>query len=169
MAEIKSTLDLIMERTKDLVLTEDERKEIRTRERQARVKGWVRRRRDGSLTDDDIRKYLADEGTAASETAALLREECLAHVDPGGDNGRILSLLQTALGMDTAPVEELTAAFHGELERLRIDSDRTARAVLQERGIGGSAVVPNPNLDPEWGRGLERARRRFQERLYRLR
>ena len=147
MAEIKSTLDLIMERTKDLVLTEEEKRDIQTQERQARVRGWVQRYRDGSLTGDDIKEYLANEGAAASEAAALLREECLTHVDPEEDNGKIFSLLQTALAINTAPFEDLTADFHAEVQRLKIDSGHKALAVLYAQGINGSAVVPNPNLD----------------------
>jgi len=168
MAEIKSTLDLIMERTKDLVLTEEEKRDIQTQERQARVRGWVQRYRDGSLTGDDIKEYLANEGAAASEAAALLREECLTQVDPEGDNGKIFSLLQTALAINTTPVEDLIADFHAEAQRLKIDSGRKALAVLYTRGINGSAIVPNPSLDPEWRRDLESAREQFQERLHRL-
>jgi len=169
MAEIKSTLDLIMERTKNLVLTEEEKRDIQGRERQARIRGWVQRYSDGSLTGDDIREYLAkEEGTAASGMAALLREECLTQVDPEGDNGKIFSLLQTALAINTTPVEDLIADFHAEAQRLKIDSGRKALAVLYTRGINGSAIVPNPSLDPEWRRDLESAREQFQERLHRL-
>ena len=58
MAEIKSTLDLIMERTKNLTLTKEEKKAIHTKEVKCRVRGWFQRYGDGSLTIRDIKEYM---------------------------------------------------------------------------------------------------------------
>lgn len=168
MAEIKSTLDLIMERTKDLTLTAEEKKTIQTKEIKDRMRGWLQRYRDGSVTGTEIKEYLELEGSSSPEAAALLRDECLAQVNPEEDNGKIFSLLQTVLAMDTGPLERLVTDFHEARQRLLTIAAGEALAFLHSRGICGDAVVPNPSLSPGWHRGLEAARQNFQESLRRL-
>ena len=41
MAEIKSTMDLIMERTKNLTMTDEEKKKLQLDELRGKVRGWV--------------------------------------------------------------------------------------------------------------------------------
>ncbi len=48
MAEIKSTIDLIMERTRNLTMTEEEKEELRNKELTEKAKGWVVRYLDES-------------------------------------------------------------------------------------------------------------------------
>ena len=83
MAEIKSTLDLIMERTKNLSLTPEERTEIRLKEIQAKVNGWTQRYIDGLLNASDVKNEL--ESLKEDKDAALVfcRKAALAHIAPG--------------------------------------------------------------------------------------
>ncbi len=61
MAEIKSTIDLIMERTKNLSASPQEREDYQRREREKHIRGLVLRLLDDSLTLDDIKDELAKE------------------------------------------------------------------------------------------------------------
>ncbi|MBP8980415.1 MAG: hypothetical protein KBG09_04135 [Syntrophobacterales bacterium] len=165
MAEIKSTLDLIMERTKNLTLTEEEKKALEAKERKARIKGWCRRYLDGTLSIADLQENMARE-EATAEAAAMLREECLSHINPEKDNRPLFLLLREVLSIPTTDLERLERDYHEELDRHRAAAGQEAIAILASRGISGSAVLPNPKLSPHWQERVEAARQIFQQRLY---
>ncbi len=50
MAEIKSTLDLIMERTKNFTLTNEGKRVLQTKELEGKVNGWVQKCMDGKTS-----------------------------------------------------------------------------------------------------------------------
>ncbi|MDQ1278719.1 MAG: hypothetical protein QG555_1763 [Thermodesulfobacteriota bacterium] len=166
MAEIKSTLDIIMERTKNLALTEEEKKAIRAKEIKSRVRGWLQRYRDRALIIRDLKENMERERAAFPEVAALLREECLAHLEPEADNGKLFQMMEEILGIDTAPFQRLIDDFNQEISQHRGEATRTALDVLQAQGISGAAVLPNPNLSPAWNARLESAREQFHRKLY---
>lgn len=165
MAEIKSTLDLIMERTKNLTLTEEEKKALEARERKARIRGWCRRYLDGTLSIADLQENMARE-EATAEAAAMLREECFSHINPEEDNRPLFLLLREVLSIPSTDLERLERDYHEELDRHRAAAGKEANAILASRGISGSAVLPNPKLSPDWQGRVEAARRSFQQRLY---
>lgn len=169
MAEIKSTLDLIMERTKNLTLTEEEKEAIRTREGKAKVRGWFQRYSDRSLTIRDLKEYMEQERVGSPEAATLMREECLAHVDPEGDNQKIFQIMEEVLEIDPGPFQGLVDHFQEELGQLRSGATRDALATLHAQGVCGTAVIPNLNLSPAWNANLESARKQFRKDLYLVR
>jgi hypothetical protein len=166
MAEIKSTLDLIMERTKNLTLTEEEKKSIRTREVKSKVRGWFQRFCDGTLTIWELKENMDAERAALPEAAAWLQEECLARLDPEGNNEKLFQMLGEILAIDALPFQRLIADFHKEMEQHRSETSREALEFLHGQGIGGTAVVPNMNLIPAWTTYIESARNEFRHKLY---
>jgi len=166
MAEIKSTLDLIMERTQNLTLTDAEKRDMETKERKDRFRGWCRRYLDGALSLDDLKENMAREKASSPEALSLLREECLAHVDPDKDNEKLFLLLQEALSIAVADLEGLIGAYEEELRQYRAAAGKEALEMLTAKGIGGSAVQPNPRLSPSWQAQADAARKKFRERLY---
>lgn len=169
MAEIKSTLDLIMERTKNLTLTEEEKDAIRTREGKAKVRGWFQRYTNGVLTILDLGKNMEQERASFPEAAALLREECLAHIDPEGDNQMIFQIMEEILGIDPGPFQSLVDHFQEEREQLRSGATRDALDTLHAQGIKGAAVIPNLNISPAWRTCLDNAKGLFRSKLYLVR
>jgi hypothetical protein len=166
MAEIKSTLDLIMERTKNLTLTEEEKKAIRVKEVKGSIRVWCQRYRDGALTIRNLKENMAGERAAFPAAAALVREECLAHLEPEGDNGKLFQVMEEILGIDTAPFQRLIDDCIKEISAHRGEATRSALAVLQAQGISGTAVLPNLNLSPAWNTRLESVRAQCRQRLY---
>ena len=74
MAEIKSTIDLIIERTKSLAASPEERESYQRQEREKRLRGLVQRLLDDNLTLDGVKDELAKEkkyGSAAEVTGVL--------------------------------------------------------------------------------------------------
>jgi len=169
MAEIKSTLDLIMERTKNLTLTEEEKKTIRAKEVKSRVRGWLQRYRDGAMIIRDLKENMARERSTFPEAAALLQAECLAHLEPEADNRKLFQMMGEILGIDAAPFQRLIDDFNEETLQHRVRETRNALDVLHAQGISGTAVVPNLNLSPAWNARRESARKEFRNKLYLVR
>ena len=72
MAEIKSTLDLVMEKTKHLKLSPEEKLEIQLQDLLKKVPGYVELVLDGALTPEQL---LDEIKTSAPEIAGQLRGE----------------------------------------------------------------------------------------------
>ncbi len=159
MAEIKSTLDLIMERTKNLTLTEDEKKVLHRDEQVSRVKGWVQRYEDRVLRTAEIRKELN------AELKDLLRREIIERLEPGSSNDILYQMLEEVLDINRAPFETVAERFNWIIEGERDRQEAEQLEALAAAGISGSAVVPNPEGDPEWNRFNDRIREEFRGEL----
>ncbi len=165
MAEIRSTLDLIMERTKNLSLTDEEKRDLDAKERKDRIRGWCRRYLDGALTIAELKENMDRERASAPEAASVLRDECLSHVNPEQDNGKVFLVLEEVLGDTITGLVELIGDYQEELRRCRGAAGKEALEMLADREIRGSAVLPNPQRSPSWQARADAARQRFQERL----
>ena len=151
MSEIKSTLDLIMERTKDLTLSADEKKEIHRKELEERVKGWVQRCLDGTLLPSALEKELTGELEKDSDlTSDILHAEITGRLDPDEDNDRLLELLEKYVVIKRDVVTEKLDNFRSKasVEQRRLEEPLTAR--LADADIRGSAIIPNIYKDREW-------------------
>lgn len=159
MAEIKSTLDLIMEKTKNLTLTEEEKRDLHHEELKSRVKGWVQRYEDRTIRKAEIEREL---DVALKD---LLRREILERLDPESSNETLYQMLDEFLGIRRDPFESVAERFRRILDRER-DLRRTRLlADLAADDISGSAVVPNPEGDREWNLFRDRVRREFREEI----
>ena len=175
MAEIKSTLDLIMERTKNLTLTGEERAVFHRMELQNRVRGWVGRYREGLIGIGDLGENLKENQEDESLIRELLREEVLQNIDPDenpdgtpdGTNEKLLQLLSTVVGIHTAPIIHFLDAYRKEVERQRIQYAEAARRTLEGKGIRGSAIIPNLVKDEKWASWLATSRTAFTKSLSR--
>jgi len=54
MGEIKSTLDLVLEKTKNLTLSSEEKEEQRQKEIENRIKGMMQKYQDGMLSKNQL-------------------------------------------------------------------------------------------------------------------
>ena len=158
MAEIRSTLDLIMERTKNLTLTEEEKAAFHRRELEDKVRGWVGRYREGLIGIEEIEGNMKENRTEEDLIRELLQKEILQNIDPdensnmGSDNmnGKLLKLLSAFGGTDTEPVIRRLAAYRKDVERQRGHYADNALEKLKAKGIHGSAVIPNLEKDTAW-------------------
>lgn len=74
MAKIKSTLDIVMERTRNLTITQEEKDALRRKELLDRVRGWVQALVDGKSSVSDLRSAYDEEAAQAPEA----RTSCVA-------------------------------------------------------------------------------------------
>jgi len=162
MAEIKSTLDIIMEKTKGLSLSAEEKKTLKREETTKRIGGWVGRFLDDKATLEDVRREFKE--VLKDDTArGLLRAELIAHLHPEGDNGKVFRMMKELLNLRTEPLEEKIDAFLKGLIVMRVTRLKHLAEKLARSGISGSAVLPNIAGDPEWASFYKKSLEEFRE------
>jgi hypothetical protein len=155
MTEIKSTMEIIMEKTKDLTMTEEEKDEFKRREVAGRIKGLVQRFLDGFLDLKSIGAELSAMGEEEQSMARrFIREESVTRIGLDQDNEPIFHLLESTTGMDTKDLKEAIESLRQILETKRRGRTVEMKRRLEARGISGTAVFPNLAADQQWAQIL---------------
>jgi hypothetical protein len=151
MAEIKSTLELVMERTRHLYMTEEDKRKQAAEAFKEAVNRLARKCLDGQINLDRFQTELNQLGGGASgrKDAAA---EIGRRIDPAADNALLLDFIKNGLGFDISGIEAIlhhfSEAVHSEedqaVERIKVD--------LLKKGIFGRAVIPNLEADKGWAR-----------------
>ena len=166
MAEIKSTLEIIMEKTKGLTMTEEEKTEIRHKELSGKIKGLVQRFLDGHMRLDRFKDEVAALGEEHGAPAQrIIKQEIIGRISLETDNSDLLEMMEAATGMDAGSVKELLKKSKARLEEEAVTRMHTLWEALKRKGISGSAVVPNLDADPEWKEYVSKTTQDFQEQL----
>jgi hypothetical protein len=154
MAEIKSTLDIVLEKTKHLVLTPEERHAMERREHLEKVPGIVQRFLDDAWTVDHMMEAWRAIPEVFREAARReIVRRLLDALSPEETGGKVIPALKAfaaptdapflqRLGRLVTPGVEPEPSWEGRRQRLL--------ASLAEKGIGGDAVHVTPDLDPQW-------------------
>ena len=166
MAEIKSTLDLIMEKTRNLLPSEEEKKALLEKEWAGKIRGLVLRVLDGVMTPKALRSEIASSPAPAGiNTGDLLKGELIGKIDPDKDNERIFHLLETLCHEDTAGLKSLIGAYREQVGEKKASLATLALAGLASRGITGDAVLPNVEADEAFRSFLEGERDSFHRKI----
>lgn len=150
MGKIRSTLDIVLERTKDLTITEEQKAALRRREWTQKADGWVQRYSSGRLSPDDLKAELARGTAEYPELADILKRAFVQAFDPDEDYRTLVDGLTTVLGIDPQPYLTRLAGFATAVaghERMACERRLSA---LHDRGISGSAVLANLEADQDW-------------------
>jgi len=145
MAEIRSTIDLIMERTKNLTMTSEEKKELRNRELAEKAKGWVVRYLDGVLALETLQEEMKKEDEDAKTLKKILATAISEMLDPEQDQERLFRLLTEVLHVEEPALTGALADYRTRKKKLLEKEAAEFLAELKESGIGGSALTVNPN------------------------
>jgi len=170
MSEVKSTIDLVMERTKGMLMSEEERRAIQIRESAEKANGILMGLREARIAPDELDQVLSEEEDEDKRTdlrRALLRA---AIDDLALDRAKVMAEILAAL----APAD--LAGLIDEFERLSeeyarrhetMNSGATGNAIqdLAAIGISGSALKPKMEADPAYQENLSRLNLEFQSRL----
>ncbi|MDR3568035.1 MAG: hypothetical protein P4L43_08415 [Syntrophobacteraceae bacterium] len=150
MADIKSTLELVLERTRHLHMSEeDRRREAEEKFREAFCR-LVSKRLDGLIGLEGCKEELMRllDGDAGRKVVAAA--EISKKIDPVADNAPLLDFMKHCLGLGISTIEAALEQFG---ERLHGEENRVVerlRAGLLQRGVFGEAVIPNAEADQEW-------------------
>jgi hypothetical protein len=167
LGEIKSTLDLVMERTRNLTLSSEEKQAQKDKEIGNRIKGFVQKYQDGLLTNNQLKiEYERLKKDSDLSKDSLLVNEILPRLDPEQDNQILLEILEECCHLDTATIRVMineyrdacNLAAQKRLAQLKED-------LAQNHSISGSAVIPNLDANEAWQREAQDMLRQFEDRL----
>jgi len=166
MAEIKSTLDLIMEKTQNMVLTEDEKEEIRRKELNGKIKGWIQQYRDNIMSLEAIKSEIQkEEKDRQVELKKTLKKESIQRIEPDEDNTKSFQLLKEILGINKDSIINMINRFQEMQDTEKINKTNEMKNRLNEKGISGTAVVPNLDSDKEWNGYYLNLKKEFKEKI----
>ena len=115
MAEIKSTIDLVMERTRNLTMSDEDRHRQAAAKLMGSVNGLTQKYLDGQL---DVEKFRSEfsrlEGSAEGKSSVVA--ELAKRLDPMGDNVLLLDLLKHGLGTETSGIEAIFENCRSKVE-----------------------------------------------------
>jgi len=165
MAEIKSTLDIVMERTKDLTMTDEEKASLRRIESERKVKGWIQKYQDGVNGPDTLRSDFDKELIEYPEVRHILKSQLIGCLRLTGDNEKFLELFEGILGISADTIKNIIHSLKYNMEIQRIRRIESLVKELKERRIYGSAVVPNPDHGGDWQKSIFEAESDLREQL----
>ena len=168
MAKIKSTLDLVMERTKNLSMTDADKEKLRTKEGTDKAHAWIQRYIDGKIDAGEMRKNMDAAIEKLPEIRDILKRELVRHIQPGRDNSAVIKALERVFGINPGPVEELITASQTQLITRKQHHLTLLRSDLKQGGVYGTAVVPNINKSSQWQESVLQARENLGREIIRF-
>ena len=167
MAEIKSTLDIVMEKTKHLSLSKEEKDAQKVEEIRKTVKGMIQKFKDQVLRKDPFHKQLETlENTYNLKIRHILKTEILDEIDLGLDNTSMVVLLSEICGENVSRIESILKDYD---LKVAASSDKRAEKIKASLSdtyfISGTAVVPNLENDNNWVEDLQGTKEAFQKDL----
>ena len=166
MGEIKSTMEIIMEKTKDLTMSDEEKKAIEQREVSGKMGGLIQKFIDGVI---DLERLKVDMDMIGEKRQDLMAqavlEEAIPRIRLGQDNDLILRIFEITRGIDQTAILDTLSEFNERFENRKLESKKRAAKRIAGMGISGSAVIPNPESDPEWDISVSAITKELEERL----
>lgn len=169
MGEIKSTLDLVMEKTRHLTLSQEEKDAQTKVEVHKRLKGLVQKYQDNLLRKEQLEKELDSlKKTYDMNVDQILLNLLLSSLEPGRHYKMYLELLNEICGLNVSGLEKIFQDFKGTVKSATEKRVNEIKADLEKKQfISGSAVVPNIESDREWLLMLGDILERFEQDLSR--
>ena len=145
MGKIKSTLDLVMERTKNLSFTDEEKKEQKEKEAQKIINGYIQKFSDELIKKEQFKKEikrLAEADNVDYEKITI--REITKRLVLGKNSNPLFELLNDVFKINITPLLEVIESYNqkindaGEARGVKILDE-----LSQKHGISGTAVIPN--------------------------
>jgi hypothetical protein len=167
--EIKSTLDLVMEKTKNLSLSDEERQEQKNKEIRSRIRGLLNRFQDEAISlerfNSEYQVIKKEYSLMRTGNKHLIKEIC-DQIELAKDNQALFDLLAELKVSDF----EMLSSVLLEFQAVSDTAARERRKILKEQlakthFISGSAVVPNLDNDDKWRKETEEITVEFKAKL----
>ncbi len=170
MGEIKSTLDLVLEKTRHLTLSSEEKQEQTQKEIEKRIKGMLQKYQDGILSDKqlqiDYEKLQKDSNLRDNN---ILINEIINRLGPDQDNQSLLEILEECCSIDSATIKAVINDYRDAYHKAAGNRmDRLKEKLAQKFFISGSAVVPNLEADEQWRQEAREIRSGYEDQLNRV-
>jgi len=169
MAEIKSAIEIAMERTQTLRLSSEEKERIKAEELQSKAHGLVNRFLEVDLHFRELAKELTKYSSEQrSQVEKIMIADFAAAMDLDRNNERIfqgVEILAPAkkglLGKGKVLIEE----YQTQRGKERRKTEKALRHKLETRGITGTAVLPKLEGSGEWAQAMSVFRQPYEEKL----
>jgi hypothetical protein len=173
MAEIKSTLELALERTKKFTLSEKEKEEIKQKEISEKATSLFHRYRDGHIPLNEVQKEIE---RMDEKTAGMVKENLLSRwIDALSLNEEGERLLKGIGLLKNGKIEERGEEFHHLLSQYQKEKEKARQGakvllaeILRKEGIDGDAVEPNVERSPLWKEECEKLDHLYAGKLEKL-
>jgi len=96
---------------------------------------------------------------------AFLKDALAAHVDPDTDNERLIRIIHELAGTPEDRIRETLRACQAEFFAKKTALMERQKRELESKGIAGSALLPNPEADPQWKARREQTRESCVKRV----
>ena len=169
MGEIKSTLELVMEKTKNLNLSEAEKQAQKDKEIESRLNGLVQKFRDEIISlgqfKAEYHSLREDYRLQGTQHEQLLNVLC-NRIELGKDNQALLDLLCQFADTHVNSITSVLRDFDTAIQTAAAAQGQIAKdALARVHHISGSAVVPNLETDKEWHDMAKQIRATFEKSL----
>jgi len=163
MTEIKSTMDIIMEKLNKIGISEEEKRKIIKKEAEDVAKKLITRYIKKMSVQDIIKELESIKSEKRDEIKNALINECIKRIEPySKHNKNIFKLLELLTEKDINPLREVVSSLEERLKKEREKHSQYLISRLKQREIYGFAVVPNIEADQEWKKKIKDAK----EELY---
>ena len=175
MGEIKSTIDLVMEKTRGMELSAQERKELRNKEYLLKAKALSKRYLNGDISLVNLEKELATFEEKAKEQIIHDILKYLAEDLDFGKNYEMalngierLSRGRTDNSEFIGKIRNIFVEFDQLKEKHYQDINNRIIGELSKTGISGDAVNPNVESNPVWKETISRLAEDYRGNLEKL-
>jgi hypothetical protein len=169
MAEIKSTLELALERTRKMSISDEEKEEIKRREMEAKATGWFHRYiEDRASLPEILRSFEQMDEKAAAGFRAVLLSKFLDALSMDENLEKVVGGIEALKGRSIGPskqeLESLRSEYATEKEKAEEQLRAEMETCLMKEGISGTAVVPRVEKTRAWTEKMEGLKQTFQRR-----
>jgi len=170
MGEIKSTLDLAMERTKKISISQEEKEEIKRKEILQKVTGLSNRYREGRLSLNEIQKEIERmDGKTEKTVKEALLSQWIDALSVGDEDERLLKGVESLKNQEVDDVRQklhrLIIEYQREKEKVKQDVRTQLIKALRKEGISGSAVEPKIEGTELWEKELKKLDHHYRVKL----
>ncbi len=170
MTEIKSTLELALERTKRFEISEKEREEIKQKELLQKTNSLLNRYKEGSLPLSDLLKEIEKtEGETRNRLKENLLNQLIEALSLKEEDERVLKGIESLKEKDMKGIKEkfhiLISQYERERSKVFQELKSQMKEELKREGIWGSAVEPNVEGDKRWNKASAEIDKNYKPRL----
>jgi hypothetical protein len=168
--EIKSTLELAMERTKKFAISEKEKEEMKQKEVLQKASSLFHRYREGHLSLNEILKEIErTEKQTAEALKGFLLSQWIDALSLSNDDERILKGIESLKRRSIDDVKErlhrLSSRYQTEKEKVKEEMRNQLTETLRKKGIYGSAVEPKLEGNALWKKEKEKLDQSYNIKL----
>lgn len=167
MGEIKSTLDLVLEKTRHLSQTSEEKRAQAKKDTESRINGLLQKYMDGLFSIEQLqRDYEKFKAELKLPNHSALAGQVISRLDPAQDNRALFDVLDQCCHLDSSGLADVINEYQtGYQEAAQIRMEALKESLAQKYNISGSAVIPNLETDDNWRREAQAMTAAVEEKL----